>query len=462
MAGHHGNERWVMDFLTGLLRGLIGIITILGIALLLSENRRLTNWRMIFWGLLVQVVLAILILKGEALGEVFAPLAWPHAAFAWVGSLFVLILQFTTEGAHFILGDIALPPEGPVEPGTPLASGRSWGNAIAFQVLPTIIFFGTLMAILYHLGIMQRIVKLMALAVTRLLRVSGAESLTVTSNIFVGQTEAPLVIRPYLEKLTRSELMTVMTGGMATIAGGVMTAYIVILAAPYAAVEGMSLDVAQVHFAQHLLGASVMAAPAALVLAKILIPETGQPVTMGTVDIKIERTSKNVIDAAATGAIEGVKLVINITAILLAFIALIAMFDFILNWASGLFGYELSLGQLLGWAFSPLAWLIGVPANNITDFGSMLGIKVVANEFVAYLQMSSLISDGQLAPKTIVMATFALCGFANFASIAIQIGGIAPLAPGCKSTVAELGLKAVLAGTLANLMTATIAGVLVS
>lgn len=449
-----------MDFLTGLARGLIGLIAVLGIAMLCSEDRRRTNWRMVAVGVLIQVILAILILKGEAMGQVFAPLAWPKAAFAWISSLFVLVLQFTTEGAHFILGDIALPPEGPMEPGTPLATGRSWGNAIAFQVLTTIIFFGTLMAILYHLGIMQRIVRIMAQVFTKLLGVSGAESLTVASNIFVGQTEAPLVIRPYLEKLTRSELLAIMSGGMATIAGGVMAAYIVILAAPVAAVEGISIQAAQLQFAEHLLGASFMAAPAALVLAKILIPETGNPETLGTVNLKVPSTSQNVIDAAATGAIDGLRLVATISAILLAFIALIAMLDFMLDWGAGHFGLEMSLGKILGWAFAPLAWLIGVPAQDITQFGSLLGIKVVTNEFVAYLQMGELMGNGQLSPKTIIMATFALCGFANFSSIAIQIGGIAPLAPGYKSLVAELGLKAVLAGTLANLMTASIAGVL--
>ena len=451
-----------MEFLTGLLRGLIGIIAVLGIALLFSENRRQTNWRMVGCGLLIQIVLAALILKGEAMGASFAPLAWPKAMFAWISSLFVLVLDFTTEGASFIFGDLALPPEGPMIPGTPLTVGQSWGSAMAFQVLTTIIFFGTLMAVLYHLGIMQRVVKLMALAVSKLLRVSGAESLAVTSNIFLGQTEAPLAIRPYLEKLTRSELMAIMSGGMATIAGGMMAAYIVILAVPYAAIEGVAMEVARLQFAEHLLGASFMAAPGALIIAKILIPETGQPETMGTVNLLVPTTARNTIDAAATGATEGVRLVINICAILLAFIALLAMLDFMLNWVSSLFGHELSLGQILGWAFAPIAWLIGVPSQDITQFGSLLGIKVVANEFVAYLQMGDLMQAGQLSSKTIVMASFALCGFANLSSIGIQIGGIGPLAPGYKSLIAELGLKAVLAGTLANLMTASIAGVLVT
>ena len=451
-----------MDFAIGFLRGLTGLAAILGIALLLSEHRRKTNWRMVGWGLLMQVVLALLILKGDTFGAAFAPLGWPKALFSWISSLFVLLLKFTTAGAQFVLGDIALPPEGGMDPGTPLVTGQSWGNAIAFQVLPTIIFFGALMAILYHLGIMQWIVKAMAHLVIRLLKTSGAESLAVSANVFVGQTEAPLVIRPYLMTMTRSELMAVMSGGMATVAGGVIAAYIVFLAGPFAAVEGVAIDVAQLRFAEHLLGASLMAAPAALVLAKILVPETGQPATLGQVSISVPTESKNVIDAAANGAGEGIKLVINIAAMLIAFIALIALFDYLVGWVGGLFGVELTLGHLLGWAFAPIAWLIGVPLVDVTQFGSLLGIKIVANEFVAYLQMAELLEAGQLNPKTILMATFALCGFANFSSIAIQIGGIGPLAPERRSTLAELGLKAVLAGTLANLMTATIAGVLAS
>ncbi len=451
-----------MDFTLGLLRGFVGLAAILGIALLFSEHWRQTNWRMVGWGLVMQIALAILILKGDAMGAAFAPLGWPKALFSWLSSLFVLLLKFTTAGAQFVLGDIALPPEGGIAPGTPLVSGQSWGNAIAFQVLPTIIFFGALMAILYHLGIMQRVVQAMARLVTKLLNSSGAESLSVSANVFVGQTEAPLVIRPYLQNMTRSEFMAVMSGGMATMAGGVIAAYIVFLAGPFAAVQGIPVEAAQLRFAEHLLGASLMAAPAALVLAKILVPETGQPVTLGQVSLPVSTDFKNVIDAAANGAGAGMKLVINIAAMLIAFIALIALADYIVGWTGDLVGLELTLGQILGWAFAPVAWLIGVPMTDVTQFGSLLGIKVVANEFVAYLQMAELLGTNELSPKSILMATFALCGFANFSSIAIQIGGIGPLAPECKSTLAELGLKAVLAGTLANLMTATIAGVLAS
>lgn len=460
-----------MDFAVGLLRGLLGLSVILGIALLLSENRRAINWRTVVTGLGLQIVLAILILKGRAMGEVFAPLGWPAAFFSWVSSFFVLVLNFTTAGAEFVFG--------------PLGRGDGgFGVIFATQILPTIIFFSALMSILYYLGVMQKVVQGMAAVVRRALGTSGAESLSVTANIFVGQTEAPLVVRPYLERMTHSELMAVMTGGMATIAGGVMAAYIQILGGSFAEAQGVPLDAARLQFAEQLLGASLMAAPAALLLAKILVPETAQPTPAklpavpaadeGTAvpydsetaeheaaALEIETGPKNVIDAAAAGAVDGVKLALNVGGMLIAFIALIAMGNHIIGWAAGLFGAELTLEQLLGWGISPLAWLIGVPWADAVQFGSLLGTKVVLNEFVAYLSLGGAIEAGALSPKAIVMATFALCGFANFSSIAIQIGGIGPLAPSRTSELAQLGLRAVLAGTLANMMTATIAGVLV-
>ncbi len=449
-----------MDFIFDLARGLLGLATILGIAWLCSNNRTKTNWKMVGIGLLMQLVLAVFLLQGHALGDWFAPLGWPKVVFGWISSIFVLVLNFTTDGAIFVFGNIAIPPEGGIEPGSPLVSGQSLGQSLAFQVLPTVIFFGSLMAVLYHLGIMQRVVQGMAFIVRRLLGTSGAESLSVAANVFVGQTEAPLVIRPYLQRMTTSELMAIMTGGMATIAGGVLAAYVIFLGAPFAAVEGIAIDVAQLRFAEHLLGASVMAAPAALIIAKILVPETGKPETDGSVELSVGTPSKNVIDAAATGAGDGLKLALNIAAMLIAFLALIALIDYVLNSGAGLFGGELSLGRLFGWTFAPLAWLIGVPWQDAMEFGSLLGIKVAANEFVAYLDLAQAIQAGSLEPKTVIMATFALCGFANFASIAIQIGGIGPLAPSRRSEIAQLGLKAVLAGTLANLMTATMAGVM--
>ncbi len=394
------------------------------------------------------------------MGAVWAPLGWPKAAFAWVSSGFVHILGFTAAGAEFIFGDLARSPTEGMPPGTPLVTGQSWGNAFAFQVLPTIIFFGSLMAVLYHLGVMQRVVGAMAYLVRKMLGTSGAESLSAVANIFVGQTEAPLVIRPYLKGMTRSEVMAVMTGGMATIAGGVMAAYILFLGASFAAAEGITLAAGQLRFAEHLLGASLMAAPAALVIAKVMVPETGIPATLDRSAKAPVSEAKNVLDAAASGAGDGLKLALNIAAMLIAFVALIAMLDFFLGWISGLFGQELTLGQVLGWVFAPVAWGMGVPWEDVTKFGSLVGISIVANEFVAYLQLAGEITAGDLNPKTVVMATFALCGFANFSSIAIMIGGIGPLAPEHKPLLAALGPKAVLAGTLANLMTATIAGVL--
>lgn len=434
-----------------LLRGILGLAVILSIAFLLSRGRRNINWRLVGAGLLLQIILAVFILKGEEMGAFFAPLGWPKAFFSWVSSFFVLVLNFTTEGARFVFGDLAVSP----------GSEGSLGSFFAFQVLPTIIFFSALMSILYYLGIMQRVVQGMAWAVSRFLGTSGAESLSVTANIFVGQTEAPLVIRPFLEKMTYSELMAVMTGGMATIAGGVMAAYIQMLGNSFAQAQGLDLDAARLLFAEQLLGASVMAAPAALVLSKILIPETETPETKGKVQVQIERTQKNVIDAAASGAADGLKLALNVGGMLIAFIALIAMINYIIGWVSGFFGTVVTLQQLFGWVLAPIAWLVGVPWADAVSFGSLLGTKIVVNEFVAYLGLADSIEAAALLPKTIVMATFALCGFANFSSIAIQIGGIGPLAPSRTSELARLGLRAVLAGTLANLMTATIAGVLV-
>ncbi len=431
-------------------RALLGIVFILGIALLFSNNRRRINWRTVGAGLGLQLVLAVFLLRGDEMGAAFAPLGWPKAFFSWVSSFFVKVLEFTTAGAGFIFGPLAIGP----------GAEGSLGSFFAFQVLPTVIFFATLMSVLYYAGVMQRIVEVMARAVARLLGTSGAESLSVTANIFVGQTEAPLVIRPFLRTLTHSELMAVMTGGMATIAGGVMAAYIQMLGASFAEAQNITLEAARLTFAEHLLGASVMAAPAALVLAKILIPETGEPATRGAVKIAREKNGLNVIDAAARGAADGLQLALNVGAMLLAFIALIAMINFVIGWAAGLFGYEMTLQSIFGWALGPVAWLLGTPWADAAVFGSLIGTKVVLNEFVAYLGLADAIRAGLISNKAAVMAAYGLCGFANFSSIAIQIGGIGPLAPERTSDIAALGLRAVLAGTLANLMTAAIAGAL--
>lgn len=443
--------------MTDIIRGLIGMAAIVGLAYAISNNRKHIDWRLVVTGLGLQFVLAVFILKGRSMAEFWAPLGWPKEFFSWISSFFVIVLDFTTEGAVFIFGDLAKSP----------GTGDSMGSFFAFQVLPTIIFFASLTAILYHYGILQRVVEYIGRGMQKLMGTSGAESLSVISNIFVGQTEAPLVVKPYIERMTKSELLAVMTGGMATIAGGVMAAYVQMLGNSYAQVQGVTLEAGRLLFAEQLLGASLMAAPAALVIAKMLYPETEEPETKGHINVQIEQTDANGIDAAATGAAVGLRLAANVGGMLLAFIALLAMGNYFLEAFGNLTGLNtlipgsgLRIETLLGWAFAPVAWIVGVPWAEAASMGSLLGTKVVLNEFVAYLQLSELIGTDSLSPKTVVMATFALCGFANFSSIAVQIGGIGGLAPSRKSDLAMFGIKAVIAGTLANLMTATVAGML--
>ncbi len=449
-----------MDF-TGLFRGILGLILLLGIAFLFSNNKKNINWRLVLGGIVLQIIFAILILKGDYLGTIFSPLGWPKNFFYWVSGFFVLLLNFTTEGAKFVFGSLAVSP----------GQDGSLGMFFAFQVLPTIIFFASLMSIMYYLGIMQRIVQGMAWVMAKFMGTSGAETLSCTANIFVGQTEAPLMIKPFIKGMTRSEILTIMVGGMATIAGGVMAAYIQILGNSYAKTLGIPLDQARQLFATQLLGASVMAAPAALVISKILYPEITEPETKGTVKIKIEKNASNAVEAAANGASDGLMLALNVGAMLIAFIALIALINYLLQglgditgWNQELiktYGKPLNFQLLLGWVLQFIAVGIGVPWHDALNFGSLLGTKIVLNEFVAYLDLGSLIESKQLLdPKTILMATYALCGFANFSSIAIQIGGLSPLAPTRKTDIASLGLKAVLGGSLATLMTATLAGIL--
>lgn len=449
-----------MDFIS-VVRGILGLALLICIAFIFSNNKSKISWRLVFQGLTLQLVFAILILKGENLRSFFFVLGWPKDFFNWISYFFVLVLNFTTEGAKFVFGDLAKPP----------GMEGSLGSFFAFQVLPTIIFFASLMSLLYYLGIMQLIVKGMAWVMAKTLGTSGAESLSCSANIFVGQTEAPLMIKPFLNKMTKSEILTVMVGGMATIAGGVMAAYIQILGTAYSLEHGIPLIQAQQLFATHLLGASVMAAPAGIVIAKILFPETGEPVTKGTVKIEVEKNASNVIEAAANGAADGWKLAINVGAMLLAFIALIALINYLLNGFGDLinineylmskFGQPLSFQLIIGLVLQFVAFGIGVPWEDALNFGSLLGIKIVLNEFVAYTEMGTLVEMGKIFnEKTILMLTYALCGFANFSSIAIQLGGIGPLAPDRKSDIAALGIKAVMGGVLATLMTATLAGLL--
>ena len=439
-----------------ILRGLLGMAVIIAGTYLLSKDRKNINWKLVATGLGIQFLLAIFILKADVLADFWSPLGWPMLLFKFIASFFVVVLKYTTAGAEFLFGFLGHGPE----------YEDSMGVIFAFQVLPTIIFFASLTAILYHYGVLQFVVKIMSRGMQKLLGTSGAETLSVISNIFVGQTEAPLVIKPFIEKMTKSELLAVMTGGMATIAGGVMAAYVAMLGSSFAAANGLEIEVAQQLFAERLLGASLMAAPAALVIAKILYPETEESVTAGDIQMVIEKTDANGIDAAATGAGVGLKLAANVGAMLLAFIALLAMFNGFFGWVSnstgltGVIGSPLTIEMVLGWVLAPVVWLIGIPWADATSMGALLGTKIVLNEFVAYLMLAEEVAATALSPKTVAMATFALCGFANFSSIAIQIGGIGGLAPSRKSDLAKFGLKAVFAGTLANLMTATIAGML--
>jgi CNT family concentrative nucleoside transporter len=442
-----------------LLRGVLGIILILGIAILFSNNRRRISWRLVGMGVLIQVVFAVFILYADTLRSWFWPLGWPKMLISWLGGAIVSLLNFTTAGSQFVFGRLAT-NSGP----------DSLGVFFAFQVLPTIVFVATLTSLLYYLGILQAVVRGMAWVMAKLMGTSGAESLSNTANIFVGQTEAPLLIRPYIGTMTNSEILTIMVGGMATIAGGVMAAYIQMLGQALAEVQKIPLAEAQLRFAVQLLSASVMAAPASLVIAKVLFPETGDPVTKGTVRLKVEKNASNVIEAAASGASDGMHLALNVGAMLLAFIALIALINYLLTGLGDLvhinayltahYGQPLSLQLVFGVILRYLAIGIGVPASDAFHFGSLFGTKLALNEFVAYVDLVGLVKQGVMTPKGIIMATYALCGFANFSSIAIQIGGISPMAPHRRKDIAALGMKAVLGGALATLMTATLAGIL--
>lgn len=445
-----------MDFIS-VLRGILGLVLIIGIAFLFSNNKKSINWRLVGSGLLIQVIFAIFIIQSENLRGFFFPLGWVKDVINSIGIGLIALLNFTSEGSKFVFGNLAV-------------ANQNIGFVFAFQVLPTIIFLSALTAVLYYLNILQTVVKGMAWFFSKIMGTSGAESLNNAANIFVGQTEAPLFIQPYIPTLTSSELLTIMIGGMATISGGVMASYVQILGQAYSEAQKIGLQEAQLKFAVHLLAGSVMAAPASLLIAKILFPETQESVTKGTVKIKVEKTSANLIDAAASGAGMGLQLALNVGGMLIAFIALIALVNSLLTnvgdfihvnaYFQAKFGQPLSMQLLCGIVLQYLAIGIGVPWNDAFHFGSMAGTKVVLNEFVAYLDLARIIRMGVLSEKGIIMTTYALCGFANFASIAILIGGIGPMAPERKHEIASLGLKAVLGGSLATLMTATLAGIM--
>jgi CNT family concentrative nucleoside transporter len=412
--------------MAGILQPIFGAIVILSIAVAFSTNRRAINWTTVAWGLSLQVLFALIVLKTSVGQRVFATL----------GDAINKLLGFAGVGAAFVFGPLgdssvwSRAMTGALGP-----SGAQYGVIFAFQVLPTIIFIAALFAILYYFGVMQVVVRLFAVLMHRVMKASGAEALNVAASIFMGQTEAPLTIRPYLPEMTESELMTVMTSGMAHISGGIMAAYILF---------GIE--------AKHLLTAVIMTAPGTIMMAKMLVPETGHPKTMGTVKLEVEIQDVNVIDAAGRGTGEGLHLALNVGAMLISFLALIAMVNYLLGFA------HLSLQQIFGWVFAPVAWSMGVPWRDAPVIGNLLGTRMALNEFVAYSQLGPL--KASLDPKSFTIATFALCGFANFSSIGIQIGGIGALAPNRRHDLARLGLRAMFAGTLANFMTATIAGFL--
>lgn len=426
-----------MDVLS-ILRGILGIVVLLGICYLLSLNRNKIDWKLVLSGTVMQLVIALGLLK--------IPLV--SGFFSGVANFFVLMINSAGQSAKFLFGD--------------LANGSPFG--FAFLVLPTIIFFSALSSLLYYYGILQRIVYGFAWVMSRTMRLSGAESLAAAANVFIGQTEAPLVVKPYLEKMTRSEIMCLMTGGFATIAGGVFGAYVAMLG-------GDSLE-SQRFFGLHLLTASIISAPAAIVAAKIIIPETEPDKVSSKIQITRDQAGANALDAISRGTTDGLKLAVNVGAMLLAFMAFIYLFNHFLDWigvvtnlnetiknaTSGTYT-SLSIQYLLGMICAPVAWLIGVPAQDMVAVGQLIGEKTALNEFVAYTSLAHM--KDTLAPASVIIATYALCGFSNFASIGIQIGGVGSIAPGQRKNLIELGLRAMIAGTIACLMTAAIARMII-
>ncbi len=430
--------------------GIVGIAVMIGIAWSMSSDRSKVSWRLVGFGVALQVVFGFLVLK-TGVGRVL---------FDGANNVFAQLLAFTEDGARFIFGNLVrnnVPVGNPVGGPSDMAlleTGLVWANTgayFAFSVLPTIIFFSALTSVLYYLGIMQRLVRGVSWVMQRSMRTSGAETVSVAGNIFVGMTEAPLMIKPFIGRLTRSELNTVMVGGFATIAGGVMAAYVGMLSPYFPDIAG------------HLLTASVMNAPAALVISKLLVPESAHPETAESVKLDVDRGEANVIDAAAAGASQGMQLALNVGAMLLAFVALLALVNFGVGWVGGLVGAEgLTLERIFGWFLAPLAWLMGLSWADAGVVGSLVGVKVVATEFVAYLQLAGILETaGALSPRGTVIATYALLGFANIPSIAIQIGGIGGIAPNRRADLSRLGFKAMIGGNLAAFMSASLAGMLV-
>lgn len=424
------------------LRSLIGLLVILAILFLLSNNRKAIPWKLVIAGTLMQIIFAFAILKIPFIAFIFD----------YVSSFFVVVLDFTKQGSKFVFGNL-------------LDATGSNGFIFAFQILPTIIFFSALTSMLFYFGILQKVVYALSWVMSKTMKISGAENLSTAANIFLGQTEAPLLIKPYLEKMTRSEILCVMIGGMANTAGGVLAAYVGFL--------GGNDPTQQLFYAKHLLAASVMSAPATIVIAKMLIPQTEN--VDESIELNKQKFGTNILEAIAEGTTEGLKLAVNVASMLIVFIAMIAMVNYILN---NLIGANLGLNQwvveftdgryqaftlqfILGYTCAPLIWLLGVAKEDIISVGQLLGEKTVLNEFVAYITLGQMKSSGTLVhEKSMIMATYILSGFANFASIGIQIGGIGALAPSKKAMLSELGIKALIGGTIASLMTAVVVGMI--
>ena len=429
--------------LNSLWRGVLGMLALLLIAFLFSSNKKAIDWKKVGIGLALQLLIAVGVLKVKFIQKIFE----------FIGKIFIEILEYTKAGSEFLFAGM-------------VGDMNKFGYIFAFQVLPTIIFFSALTSLLFYLGIIQKIVKVLAIGLSKFLGISGMESLSVAGNIFLGQTEAPLLIKAYLEKMNKSEMLLVMIGGMATVAGAVLAAYIGFL--------GGGDKELELVFAKHLLAASVMAAPGAIVISKMLYPQTEEVNT--DVTVSQEKIGSNILDAIANGTTEGLRLAVNVGAMLLVFVAVIAMINGILGWVGDITtlnswmaehtAYKsFSLESILGYIFAPLMWLIGVASEDMALMGQLLGIKLAASEFVGYIQLAELKNVANATHltfnKSIIMATYMLCGFANFASIGIQIGGIGSLAPGQRKTLSEFGMKALLGGTIASLMSATIAGMII-
>ena len=416
-----------------IIRGLIGILSLIAICYLFSSDRKNVNWNIVIKGLIIQIVFAICILKITFIEKIFQG----------ISNVFLAILNFTKDGSIFLFGET-------------LVNNTSFGAIFAFQILPTIVFFSALTSALFYLGILQKIVYFFAIIMKKAMSLSGAESLAASGNIFLGQTEAPLLIKPYISNMTKSELLCLMGGGMATIAGGVFIAFTAMLGED---------------FASHLLAASVMSAPAAIVACKILVPETSKI----NEDMKMSKQNlgSNIFDSITLGTVQGVKLAVNVGAMLLVFVAFISLFNeilFLIGEHSGTNSFieknshiynNLSLEMIFGYLFAPIAWLIGIPFEDILLAGQLLGEKTVANEFIAYESLGQMIQNNSISQKTTIMATYFLCGFANFLSIGIQIGGIGAIAPTKRAELSQLGIKALIAGTIASLLTAVIVGILI-